>query len=837
MINIINHTLNMDLANKINMNSPINIKQNDTNSHKFVINLFNNSVSHDLTGTTSRIYFKKSDGTKVFLSCVLDGSVNNKLSVLLTTQVLTAIGSVACEITIYGTSGEIQTSFTFNFNVLENIRDDEAIESVSEFTALTDALAVVTDFSNVKTEVEDARLGETTLKVKLEKVDTSLAKTIRHQNDIMIHTSDFFIDDSTDQVSIQNAINSLNGKPGTIFIGSTPKITYIVDGITLPPNIRLLFEKGVILSQNISNLHDMTINGTNVYSYFPYKNISNKPLILIDNVENVSIENATLNPVNDGIAIKDSDNVNIINSTIDGLNITKWNGFSSCFSNHVSIKNTVIKNCGVKLPIQNNGDGTFTNKYGYGYGLSFDYCNNVNVIKCIIDNNGGNNISLYNSTYVYIDKNEIKNSGMSGIQVLFPFFLNEASGQSEFYGTWGYQNNLNFNLNIKNNYIHDNGADAFDVNNNYGRTDGYLYNGTTYDYYTIDTKKDLKLTYKDNIIENNGMIDGVPIVNDGSNCTLIGVSNCLIENNNFQKSLNTAPAVYITYSTDIRINTNKIIKENCQCILISTSENITIDKNVITPLLGNKEMIYSNSETTNVKITNNKIIRPSNSTFGSLVTAFNNPLIENNHLDFSGGSYALLSKAKFNNNTMLCNTFTYVGGSKIEKNKFIISSLRGTSNNNEITIFKDNEIEGSIMTDGYGFILIENGKPCIFDSNKITVNGTRDYDTAFQVFASNCKIINNEFKINITGISPFCIKLDANAGIVEIGGNNYNNNANKVQYNSFPYSKFGVLFGSVVPLSGTWSQGDRILNSIPSVGQPKGWIFSSSATWISEGNL
>ena len=179
MINIIEHTLNMDLANKINMNSPINIKQNDTNSHKFVINLFNSSVSHNLSDTTSRIYFKKPDGTKVFLSCVLDSSVNNKLSVLLTTQVLTAMGSVACEITIYGTSGEIQTSFTFNFNVLENIRDDIAIESVSEFTALTNALAVVTDFSNVKTEIVDARLGETTLKTKLQNVDSSLADILQ----------------------------------------------------------------------------------------------------------------------------------------------------------------------------------------------------------------------------------------------------------------------------------------------------------------------------------------------------------------------------------------------------------------------------------------------------------------------------------------------------------------------------------------------------------------------------------------------------------------------------------------------------------------------------------
>ena len=191
MINIINHTLNMDLANKINMNSPINIKKNDTNSHKFIINLFNNSASHDLTGTTSRIYFKKPDGTKVFLSCVLDGSINNKLSVLLTTQTLTTIGSVACEITIYGTSGEIQTSFTFSFNVLENIRDDVAIESVSEFTALTDALAVVTTIAN--------KADKTYVDTNLDIVNTQLAHIVNNSTEKTTSDSAIvtFIDDDT----------------------------------------------------------------------------------------------------------------------------------------------------------------------------------------------------------------------------------------------------------------------------------------------------------------------------------------------------------------------------------------------------------------------------------------------------------------------------------------------------------------------------------------------------------------------------------------------------------------------------------------------------------------
>ena len=49
-------------------------------------------------------------------------------------------GAVSAEITIYGTNNEVLTSITFNFTVISVLRDDSAIESTSEFTALTTAL-------------------------------------------------------------------------------------------------------------------------------------------------------------------------------------------------------------------------------------------------------------------------------------------------------------------------------------------------------------------------------------------------------------------------------------------------------------------------------------------------------------------------------------------------------------------------------------------------------------------------------------------------------------------------------------------------------------------------
>lgn len=46
--------------------------------------------------------------------------------------------------------------------------------------------------------------------------------------------------------------------------------------------------------------------------------------------------------------------------------------------------------------------------------------------------------------------------------------------------------------------------------------------------------------------------------------------------------------------------------------------------------------------------------------------------------------------------------------------------------------------------------------------------------------------------------------------------------------------------GTAAPVAGTWAVGNRVLNSVPTVGQPKAWsctVAGSPGTWVSEGNL
>lgn len=53
-------------------------------------------------------------------------------------------------------------------------------------------------------------------------------------------------------------------------------------------------------------------------------------------------------------------------------------------------------------------------------------------------------------------------------------------------------------------------------------------------------------------------------------------------------------------------------------------------------------------------------------------------------------------------------------------------------------------------------------------------------------------------------------------------------------------NRYRQYYAPAAPTTGTWSVGDRVFNTVPSVGQPKGWLCTvagTPGTWVSEGNL
>ena len=72
---------------------------------------------------------------------------------------------------------------------------------------------------------------------------------------------------------------------------------------------------------------------------------------------------------------------------------------------------------------------------------------------------------------------------------------------------------------------------------------------------------------------------------------------------------------------------------------------------------------------------------------------------------------------------------------------------------------------------------------------------------------------------------------------LESGGISYHNIFLKL--NGSPYTS-GFRKATTAPTTGTWSVGDRVVNSSPAVGQPKAWVCTvagAPGTWTSEGNL
>jgi hypothetical protein len=53
-------------------------------------------------------------------------------------------------------------------------------------------------------------------------------------------------------------------------------------------------------------------------------------------------------------------------------------------------------------------------------------------------------------------------------------------------------------------------------------------------------------------------------------------------------------------------------------------------------------------------------------------------------------------------------------------------------------------------------------------------------------------------------------------------------------------NRYAQFYATAAPTTGTWQVGDRVFNSVPVVGQPKGWLCTvagTPGTWVSEGNL
>lgn len=134
----INLEINKDLYN------PIQVKQNDT-ARYLLFNLLDNGVPFSLENKTVRVYGLKPDGTKVFNNLTIINAARGLAELQLTTQMLAKSGTLKLELVIYEATDILSTT-KFDIDIISCIRDDGAIESTNEFSALTVALAKADEY-------------------------------------------------------------------------------------------------------------------------------------------------------------------------------------------------------------------------------------------------------------------------------------------------------------------------------------------------------------------------------------------------------------------------------------------------------------------------------------------------------------------------------------------------------------------------------------------------------------------------------------------------------------------------------------------------------------------
>jgi len=151
----------------------IKVKQNDT-ARYLLFNLLDNGVPFSLENKTVRVYGVKPDGTKVFNNLTIINAARGLAELQLTTQMLIKPGCLKLELVIYEATDVLSTT-KFDINIISCLRDDEAIESTNEFSALTLGLIKLDEWDKYFKETSGAIEEKYT--ERLNGIDSSLEES------------------------------------------------------------------------------------------------------------------------------------------------------------------------------------------------------------------------------------------------------------------------------------------------------------------------------------------------------------------------------------------------------------------------------------------------------------------------------------------------------------------------------------------------------------------------------------------------------------------------------------------------------------------------------------
>ena len=182
----------------------IKVKQNDT-ARYLLFNLLDNGVPFSLENKTVRVYGLKPDGTKVFNNLTIINAARGLAELQLTTQMLVKPGCLKLELVIYEATDILSTT-KFDIDVIASLRDDAAIESTNEFSALTLGLSKLDEWN--KYFKETSGKIEEKYTERLNGIDSSLEEKVNKEQGKGLSTNDYTTDEKNKLLNIEEGANA-----------------------------------------------------------------------------------------------------------------------------------------------------------------------------------------------------------------------------------------------------------------------------------------------------------------------------------------------------------------------------------------------------------------------------------------------------------------------------------------------------------------------------------------------------------------------------------------------------------------------------------------------------
>lgn len=151
------------------------VRQNDS-ARAILFHLHANGTDYPLANRSVRAWGVKPDGTKVFIDLEIVSTTEGKCKLRLTNNILAKVGELRLMLTIVEGDDILSTS-PISIDIKESLKDDEAVESTNEFTALENSLKSVKEwdkyFEETSGNIEEKYTD------RLNKIDKRLTRKLK----------------------------------------------------------------------------------------------------------------------------------------------------------------------------------------------------------------------------------------------------------------------------------------------------------------------------------------------------------------------------------------------------------------------------------------------------------------------------------------------------------------------------------------------------------------------------------------------------------------------------------------------------------------------------------